>query len=176
MKKPIFNYKYQIDSIIRVDDAGLFGAKRIFEGQIKGLGYKNETIEHMYEQELEHLSYFQKEIESRKVRPTILMPIWNKLGFLLGYLTAKNSIKDAMICTEAVEEVIDKHYEDQIDYLKNISEEKKLREKIEQFQKDEIEHKEISKNYIHKKSLRDRALEFSIKLICKSAIFFSKKI
>ena len=108
-----------IEQTIRVNHAGEFGAKRIYEGQIKYL--KNdedlETVKHMYKQELEHLDFFDKELINRDIRPTILMPLWNKLGFALGAITAKMGSKSAMACTVAVEEVIEEHYQLQIEIL-----------------------------------------------------------
>ena len=101
-----------IDRIIRVDHAGEFGAKRIYEGQLAVLRGKPEAqaIEHMYQQELEHLRTFEKLMVERRVRPSALHPLWNAAGFALGAATALLGPKAAMACTVAVEEVIDQHY------------------------------------------------------------------
>jgi ubiquinone biosynthesis monooxygenase Coq7 len=176
MKKPQFNIINNIDSIIRVNHAGEFGAKNIYEGQIKGLGKSNNEIQEMYHQELVHLDYFESLMVTRKVRPTILMPFWEKLGFALGYITGKMGLKEAMICTESVEEVIDRHYEDQVNYLSDNRIESDLKNKILKFQAEEVEHKNLANNYIIIKSFTDNFLSIFIKIICKISISLSKKI
>ena len=130
------NDKNFIEQVIRVNHAGEFGAKRIYEGQIKYLKNDDdlETVKHMYNQELEHLDFFNKELINRDIRPTLLMPLWNKLGFLLGAVTAKMGTKSAMACTVAVEEVIEEHYQQQIEKLKKNPKEKALLNKIKKFQ------------------------------------------
>lgn len=166
-----------IEQIIRVNHAGEFGAKRIYEGQIQYL--KNdkdlETVKHMYYQELEHLDFFDKELINRDIRPTLLMPLWSKLGFALGAITANMGSKSAMACTVAVEEVIEEHYQQQIERLKKNPKEKVLRNKIKKFQQEEVEHKEIG--------IENDALEFPgyavltafIKKASKCAIWLSKR-
>src|ERR1700722_3820126 len=110
-----------IDSMIRVDHAGEYGAKRIYEGQLAVLG-KNpklkKLIEHMAAQEQVHLDFFEKEIAARQVRPTALHPLWHVTGYALGALTARMGAEAAMACTVAVEEVISAHYADQLETLK----------------------------------------------------------
>ena len=118
MKKSKFSFlakgskKDLIASMIRVNHAGEYGAKRIYQGQMKVLknNKKFETIKTMYEQELIHLKYFQEEVAKRNIRPTVLMPAWHILGFALGAITASLGEKAAMACTVAVEEVIEDHY------------------------------------------------------------------
>ena len=98
--------------MIRVDQAGEYGARRIYEGQLAVLAGKpgGEAVRHMYEQELAHLETFDKLIAERRVRPTALQPVWHIAGFALGAATALMGEKAAMACTVAVEEVIDEHY------------------------------------------------------------------
>src|SRR3989338_9520924 len=148
--------------IIRVNHAGEFGAKVIYDGQIAALKMKNdhETIElvkHMKDQENMHFDYFDDKIKQKKIRPTIMQPLWKIGGFALGFLTAALNKKAAMCCTIAVEEVIDEHYQNQIKYIKkeekflNQDEKKEfaeLQEKIEKFRKEELEHRDIG--YEHK--------------------------
>ncbi|MFX9023691.1 demethoxyubiquinone hydroxylase family protein, partial [Acinetobacter baumannii] len=98
-----------VDRVIRVDHAGEYGARRIYEGQLAVLG-RHAQIEHMAEQERAHLAGFEKMVVERRVRPTLLTPIWHVAGFALGAATALLGEKAAMACTEAVEEVIDEHY------------------------------------------------------------------
>lgn len=104
------------DEIIRVDHAGELGADRIYAGQmaILGNGPLGKTIGHMWEQEKEHRKQFEQLIQQHRVRPTIMTPIWNVAGFVLGAGTALMGEKAAMACTVAVETVIVEHYNDQL--------------------------------------------------------------
>ncbi len=132
-----------IDRIIRVDHAGEFGAKRIYEGQLAVLRGKPDApaIEHMYAQELEHLRAFEKLMVERRVRPSALHPLWNAAGYALGAATALLGPKAAMACTVAVEEVIDAHYRAQSEQLGE--DEAPLKAKIEKFRGEELEHRAI---------------------------------
>lgn len=105
-----------IDEIIRVDHAGEFGADRIYAGQLAVLSNTRSgpTIKHMWEQEKVHRQEFEKLIREYRVRPTIMTPIWNVAGFMLGAGTALLGEKAAMACTVAVETVIVEHYNDQL--------------------------------------------------------------
>ena len=51
--------------------------------------------------------------------------------------------KAAMLCTASVEEVIDKHYLNQINQL-GLSDEKELKKNIIKFREDELHHKDIA--------------------------------
>ena len=59
-----------VERFIRVNHAGEFGAKRIYEGQLAVLKNNKDAavIEHMKDQELHHLETFEKLIVERKVR------------------------------------------------------------------------------------------------------------
>ena len=137
-----------LEEIIRVDHAGERGAIKIYEGQLLALEtIKNdkqlkETIEKMKEHEKEHLEYFEKEIQKRKIKPTYLLPLWDLMGVALGFGTALLGKKATMLCTASVEEVIENHYENQIKKLG--SDEKDLINKINKFKKDEVNHKETA--------------------------------
>ena len=134
-----------IEEIIRVDHAGERGAIKIYEGQLLALKtIKNDKnlkdiIEEMKEHEKEHLEYFEKQIQKRKIKPTYLLPLWDLLGVSLGFGTALLGKKAAMLCTASVEEVIENHYQNQLNELGD--DEKDLKEKIEKFRGDEIAHK-----------------------------------
>ena len=137
-----------LEEIIRVDHAGERGAIKIYEGQLLALKtikqdkiLKNK-IEEMQKHEKEHLEYFEKEIQKRKIKPTYLLPLWDVLGVALGFGTALLGKKATMLCTASVEEVIEDHYENQLKKLGN--DEKNLRTKIEKFKKDEVNHKNIA--------------------------------
>jgi len=137
-----------LEEIIRVDHAGERGAIKIYEGQLLALKtikqdekLKN-TIEEMKEHEREHLEYFEKEIQKRKIKPTQFLPLWDVMGVALGFGTAIMGKKTAMLCTAAVEEVIEDHYNKQIKKIGN--DEKDLKDKIQKFKNDEINHKNIA--------------------------------
>ena len=124
--------------------------------------------------EIENAEFFEKEIEKRSIRPTKLLPLWDLLGIGLGFGSAMFGDKAAMLCTASVEEVIDKHYQNQIDQLED--DEKYLRDKIIKFRKDELHHKDIAyENGATKKgiySLLDRVIKTGSKI----AINISEKI
>lgn len=135
--------RQQLARIVRVDHAGEYGAKRIYEGQIAviGKGRHGKTLRHMAEQELVHLQYFEKQLNRRRVRPTLLQPLWHVTGFLLGAGTAILGERAAMACTVAVEEVIEEHYEAQLKQLG--PDEQELADSIRKFQAEEVEHRDI---------------------------------
>ena len=134
-----------LEEIIRVDHAGERGAIKIYEGQLLALKTikQDETlkdkIEEMKEQEKEHLEYFEKEIQKRKIKPTYLLPLWDVMSVALGFGSALLGKKATMLCTASVEEVIDEHYKNQLIKLGN--DEKDLKKKIEKFKEDEVHHK-----------------------------------
>ena len=140
--------KIKVEEFIRVDHAGERGAIKIYEGQLLALNtfIKNDklkkTIEEMKIHELEHCNFFSKELKKRKIKPTKLLPLWDLLGVGLGFGSAILGKKATMLCTASVEEVIDKHYQNQIDQL--MQDEKKLKEKIIKFRNDELHHKDIA--------------------------------
>ena len=142
--------KKNLEEIIRVDHAGERAAIKIYEGQLLALKTikQNEAlkdkIEVMKEEEKEHLEYFEKEIQKRKIKPTYLLPLWDLMSVALGFGTAMLGKKATMLCTASVEEVIEEHYQNQLKKLGN--DEKNLKEKIQKFQEDEINHKNIAYN------------------------------
>lgn len=129
--------------IIRVDQAGEYGATRIYAGQYDVLRKTGSgpTIKHMAEQEQVHLDAFNKMIVERRVRPTAMTPIWHAAGYALGAGTALLGEQAAMACTVAVEEVIDEHYAAQAERLGE--DEAELKATIEKFRQEEIEHRDI---------------------------------
>ncbi len=180
----------KISEIIRVNHAGEFGAKVIYSGQIAALKLKRDhesvkLVQHMKDQEIVHFDYFNNEIKQQKIRPTIMQPVWKIGGFAMGFLTAMLDKKAAMCCTTAVEEVIDNHYQEQIKLIekeeKFLPQEQKsqvdnLKEKIEKFRKEELEHRDIG--YDHKAAdlAYFKPLSAAIKCATKFAIAVSKKI
>ena len=133
-----------IDRILRVDHAGEYGARRIYEGQLSVLGKSacGPTLRHMAEQEAQHLKAFEKMVVERRARPTALLPFWHVAGYALGAATALLGEQAAMACTVAVEEVIDEHYRGQIASLGE--DEKPLGETLEAFRQDEVAHRDTA--------------------------------
>ncbi len=133
----------RLDRIIRVDHAGEFGARRIYEGQLAILRNRanGPLIQRMHDQEVHHVEVFEKMVADRRVRPTVLQPLWHVAGFMLGAATALLGERAAMACTVAVETVIDEHYAKQAAELGE--DEAELKATIEEFRAEEIEHRDI---------------------------------
>ena len=172
--------KNKIEEFIRVDHAGERGAVKIYEGQLLALNtlVKDEklkkTIEEMKVHEKEHCEFFEKEIKKRNIKPTKLLPLWDLLGVTLGFGSTLLGKKAAMLCTASVEEVIDKHYQNQIDQLDKS--EKELKNKIIKFRKDELHHKDIAYEKGATKKGCYSILDKVIKTGSKIAINISEKI
>ena len=167
--------------IIRVNHAGEMGAKVIYQGQITAFRLKNQLpqvklTKEMLKQEEQHFDYFNQQMIVKQIRPTIMQPIWKVGGFALGFATAVISAKAAMACTVAVEEVIDKHYQQQLNYLQNSSNNSELTKKIFQFQQEELEHRDLAYNNQAKQFLAFKPLYKFISATTKIAIAISKKI
>ena len=172
--------KNKIEEFIRVDHAGERGAIKIYEGQLLALNtfVKDEnlkkTIEKMKNHEKEHLDFFNEEIRRRNIKPTKLLPLWDLLGVGLGFSSAIMGKKATMLCTASVEEVIDKHYQNQLDQLH--SDEKVLKEKIKKFRDDELHHIDIAYEQGASKQGLYSILDKIIKTGSKVAINISEKI
>ena len=166
--------KQQLEEMIRVNHAGEFGAKRIYAGQMSILKNHDtfELLKKMADQEEVHLEYFNKEMQERQVRPSVFLPLWGALGYALGAGTAMLGKTSAMICTEAVEEVIDEHYQAQ---LKNPQIPQDIAKNIEKFRQEELEHLDIAQNNREELHLGHRILYNAIKLGCKASIALAKK-
>ena len=174
------NTKNKVKEFIRVDHAGERGAVKIYEGQLLALNtiVKDDnlkrTIEEMKVHEVEHCQFFESEILRRNIKPTKFLPLWDLLGVGLGFGSTLLVKKASMLCTDSVEEVIDKHYLDQINQLG--PDEKELKKKITKFREDELHHKDIayekgaSKEGIY--SLMDKIIKTGSKI----AIRISEKI
>jgi ubiquinone biosynthesis monooxygenase Coq7 len=165
-----------LERVIRVDHAGEYGAKRIYQGQLAVLrGTKHEdTIRHMQEQEQVHLDTFSRHIAQRRVRPTALLPFWHVAGFALGAVTAAMGARAAMACTVAVEEAIDEHYAAQEATLGE--DEAPLKAEIARFRAEELEHRDIGLANEAELTPGYRLLSAAIKLGCKAAIKVSERV
>ena len=172
--------KNKVEEFIRVDHAGERGAVKIYEGQLLALNtlVKDENlkkvIEEMKVHEKEHCEFFETEIKKRKIKPTKFLPLWDLLGVGLGFGSTLLGKKAAMLCTASVEEVIDKHYQKQIDQLG--TDEKDLKKKIIKFREDELHHKDIAYEKGATKKGLYSIMDKIIKTGSKVAINISEKI
>ena len=170
----------KIEEFIRVDHAGERGAVKIYEGQLLALNTivkdddLKKTIEEMKTHEKEHCEFFEKEIKKRNIKPTKFLPLWDLLGVGLGFGSTLLGKKAAMLCTASVEEVIDKHYLNQINQLGES--EKNLKKKIIKFRNDELHHKDIAYEKGATKKGLYSILDKIIKTGSKVAINISEKI
>jgi ubiquinone biosynthesis monooxygenase Coq7 len=162
--------------MIRVDHAGEYGARRIYEGQLAvlGNGEAGKQIRHMYQQELRHLETFDRLMAERRVRPTALQPLWHLAGFALGATTALLGEKAAMACTVAVEEVIDEHYAGQVAALGH--EEAALKDTLEEFRAEELEHRDLALAHGAEAAPGYEVLSTAVKTGSRLAIWLSERI
>ncbi len=165
-----------IEQIIRVDQAGEYGAKRIYEGQLAVLGHTpaGAVIRDMLAQEEKHLEKFNTLMAARRARPTALEPLWHMAGFALGAATALMGKEAAMACTVAVEDVISEHYAEQKAQLGE--DESDLRETISSFRDDELHHRETSLHEGAETAAAYVPLTTAIKAGTRLAIWLSKRI
>ena len=171
------SWEDEVARMVRVDHAGEFGAVHIYSGQLAVLGDKHPRsglIRHMKEQEDVHLDRFNRIVTERGVRPTALSLLWAPAGFALGAVTALMGEKAAMACTQAVEDVIDTHYEEQRQRLKGKDSE--LEDVIEQFQAEEVEHKTLAEEHGAEDAFAYPLLSGLIKTGCRTAIWLAKRV
>ena len=172
------NKDQAVERMLRVDHAGEYGAVRIYEGQLAVLSKSKNApiIQHMLDQEKQHLETFDKLVGDRKIRPTALLPFWHLAGFALGAGTALLGEKAAMACTVAVEEVIDEHYSDQISELNANGEEEGLQETFETFRLEELEHRQTGLNNGAESALGYELLTGAVKAGSRLAIWLSTRV
>ena len=172
-------HAHDIAEMIRVDHAGEFGAKHIYEGQLAVLGGRPHdregaaAVRRMAAQEQRHLERFEQLIHERRVRPTLLSPVWQVAGFALGATTALLGMKAAMACTASVEEVIDEHYARQIERLDGDPE---LKSAVTKFREDELAHRNEALAHGAADTPGYWILSEAIKAGCRLAIRLSEKI
>jgi len=165
------------ESMLRVNQAGEYGATRIYAGQLAVLG-RSSTAAHqiarMAAQEQRHLERFDRMMAERRVRPTALQPLWSIAGFALGAATAMISEKAAMACTDAVETEIDRHYSEQLAALGD--EDPEFAADIRDFQAEELEHRETAREHGAQEAIAYPLLTTAIRAGCRLAIELSKRI
>jgi ubiquinone biosynthesis monooxygenase Coq7 len=165
------------ESMLRVNQAGEYGAARIYAGQLAVLGRSSPAahqIARMATQEQRHLDRFDQLMAERRVRPTALQPLWKIAGFALGAATALISEKAAMACTDAVETEIDRHYSEQLAALGD--QDPELAADIADFQAEELEHRETARAHGAEEAIAYPLLTAAIRAGCRVAIQLSKRI
>ena len=165
-----------IERFLRVDHAGERAAQQIYKGQLAVLANHEmaDEIRHMMDQEVEHLETFDSLLNERKVRPSLLDPVWGAAGFTLGVVTAAMGPKAAMACTIAVEEVIGEHYQKQADTLGE--DESDLHAIVERFRDEELEHRDIAVDHEGREARYYELLRSVIQRGCRTAIKIAEKI
>ena len=166
-------------AMIRVDQAGEYGATRIYAGQLAVMGDRaphSSEIRAMAEQEAGHLAAFDALMADRGVRPTALQPLWSAAGYALGAATAFIGPEAAMACTAAVEEEIDRHYSRQLDRLHGEGDDPDLADMIERFRDDERAHRDAALAAGAERAPASPLLSAAIRLGCRAAIRLSERI
>ena len=164
-------------SVMRVDQAGEYGATRIYAGQLAVLRSncpEAKLVARMAAQEQRHLARFNQLMAERRGRPTALQPLWNVTGFALGAATALMSEKAALACTDAVETEIDKHYGKQLDQLGE--DDPELARDIREFRAEELEHRDTARQHGASQAVGYPLLTAAIRAGCRVAIGLSKRI
>ena len=164
--------------MVRVDHAGEYGARRIYEGQLAILAGRSPNaalVEEMKAQEIKHLEAFEQELRNRHARPTALLPLWHVGGFALGAVTAMMGEKAAMACSVAVESVIDEHYRAQEDQLTE-EEDQPLKEMIAEFRAEEMEHHDAGLAHGAEEAPAYPVLHAVVSGITRGAIWLSTRV
>ncbi len=164
-------------AMIRVDQAGEYGATRIYGGQLAVLGDRSPAarkVAHMAEQEERHREFFDAMIARRGVRPTLFQPFWHVAGFALGAVTAAIGPEAAMACTAAVETEIDRHYAAQLEEIGTADPE--LSEAVARFRDEELEHRDTALASGAENAPAYPLMSAAIRLGCRAAIAVAKRI
>ena len=161
---------------LRVNQAGEYGAIRIYQGQLAVLKDAPTValVQNMLQQEQKHLDIFNQLLRQEKVRPTLLHPIWHMAGYGLGVITAAMGVKAAMACTVAVEEVIDRHYQEQLAKLP--PNQSSLKAVIAECREDECHHRDTALANKANEAPAYPVLKTAIQALTRTAIWLSKKV
>jgi len=165
--------------MIRVDQAGEYGATRIYAGQLAVMGDRaphSGEIAAMARQEADHQARFDSLMATRGVRPTALQPLWSAAGYALGVGTALLGPEAAMACTAAVEEEIDRHYSAQLEELEAAGDDPELAALVAEFREDERAHKEAALAAGAERAPAYLLLSGAIRLGCRVAIRLATRI
>ena len=170
--------KLKIEEIIRVNHAGELGAQDIYNSQIRFCRSDKlkKKLKKISSEEKVHYDFFNEEIIKRRVRPTVMSPVWKIAGVIIGVVTTRLGSDYVYACTEAVEEVIVKHYKEQIEYLEKNKIDGNLKNKIAKFCKDEEKHKGDANRSLEKEKVSVKAFKVLTKRLTRAAIEISKKL
>ena len=165
-----------INSVMRVDHAGEYAAVCIYHGQEMALKESSgvEQIREMRNHELVHFRYFDNKLKECKARPTVFLPVWHVVAVSLGYFTAMMGKEAAMACTEAVEEVICEHYDEQVAQLRRYGVDGELIDAITKFRDEELDHMNIAIDSGADKAMGYSILTSMVKVACRIGIAVSK--
>ena len=169
----------ELHKMIRVDQAGEYGATRIYAGQLAVMGNRGphaQEIRHMADQEAGHRAKFDALMARRGVRPTALQPFWAAAGYALGAATALIGPEAAMACTAAVEEEIDRHYSQQLDRLEETGADPELAQMVHEFREDERAHRDAALAAGAEKAPAYTLLSGAIRLGCRVAIRLAERV
>jgi ubiquinone biosynthesis monooxygenase Coq7 len=162
--------------MVRVNQAGEYGAARIYAGQLAVMGGRGRVagqIAHMAAQEQRHLEAFDALMIERGVRPTVFAPVWHVAGYALGAATALLGPKAAMAATVAVETVIDAHYGEQADALAGGAD-PTLAALVDDFRADEVEHRDTAAAHAGENGFP--VMQAAIRAGCRLAIAVAKRV
>ncbi|KAJ8384008.1 hypothetical protein AAFF_G00212520 [Aldrovandia affinis] len=172
--------KAMLDRMLRVDHAGEYGANRIYAGQMAVLRrtQSGPLIQHMWDQEKSHLQKFNEILAENRVRPTLMLPLWNVAGFVLGASTALLGKEGAMACTVAVEETIAEHYNSQIRALMEADPDRyiELLQLIKEIRDEEMEHHDTGLEQDAESAPGYWLMKILIQAGCKAAICVSERV
>ena len=170
--------KKKLEEIIRVNHAGELGAQDIYNSQIKFCrdSKLKKELEKISKEEKVHYDFFEDQILKKRVRPTLMSPAWKAGSFILGVITTRLGSNYVYACTEAVEEVIVKHYQEQIEYLDNNKIDENLKKKIIKFCKEEDRHRASADQSIKESDLGIRLFKNFTRTVTRLAIEVSKKV
>jgi len=169
----------KVDSIVRVDHAGELGAIRIYDGQLTILrnSESGAKIQEMRDQEQAHVDVFRRLVRERRVRPSLLLPVFNLGAYAMGVGSALLGKEAAMACTEAVEEVISSHYNDQLrEVIQDLPDDSELREILKTFRDDEQSHREIAIEENSKNAPLYQLLFPAFKGITQAAVWVATRV
>jgi ubiquinone biosynthesis monooxygenase Coq7 len=172
--------KARIHEMLRVDHAGELAAGAIYRGQRAVLraspaaGRTLAQIADLEAQEDEHLARFDAILTQRRVRPSLLAPLWRAAGFGLGAATALIGESAAHACTEAVETVIEGHYAAQVAELG--AAEPALAAELSKFRDEELAHRDIAIAEGARDAPAYPLLTAVIRAGCRAAIAIAEKV
>jgi len=113
-----------------------------------------------------------------RTRPSALLPFWSGAAYTLGACSALLGREAAYAVTEAVEDVITAHYNDQLRDLaeQGLVDEQELRTVFRTFRDEEQEHLEEAVRRDAHQAPGYKVLSTVVKAGCKTAIWVAKKV